>query len=95
MGMPEASYAYPKLARKARLRHDGLSGATFLLYPERGLRLNDSAAAILALCDGHRSMAEIARLVSAGSGVASPDAEKDVAGFLDRLAQRGLLECAV
>jgi pyrroloquinoline quinone biosynthesis protein D len=49
----------PRLARKARLRPDPLSGATLLVYPEAALLLNGSAAAILARCDG-RTVAAIA-----------------------------------
>ena len=37
-----------RLAPKARLQRDRLSGKAFLLYPERGLELSDSAARIVA-----------------------------------------------
>ena len=38
----------PKLAKKARLRFDRHSGKLMLIYPERGLALNESAAKILS-----------------------------------------------
>ena len=79
---PMAPDSCPRLARKARLRLDPPSGRTLLLYPEHGLELNDSAAAILALCDGRR-VDDIAR------GLAAPLA--DVLAFLDRLGERGLV----
>ncbi|HEY0478793.1 MAG TPA: PqqD family peptide modification chaperone [Kofleriaceae bacterium] len=72
----------PRLARKARLRTDRLTGDTLLLYPEHGLVLNPSAAAILRLCDG-RSAADIAAALGAPLG--------DVLEFLAALSDRGLV----
>ena len=72
----------PLLARKARLRTDRLTGETLLLYPEHGLVLNPSAAAILRLCDG-RSVGDIAAELSAPID--------DVLEFLARLSDRGLV----
>lgn len=72
----------PQLARKARLRTDRITGETLLLYPEHGLVLNPSAAAILRLCDG-RSAADIAAALSAPID--------DVLEFLAALAGRGLV----
>ena len=48
-----------RLAAKARLRRDRLTGKQFLLYPERGLELSDSAARIVQLCVGERAVAAI------------------------------------
>lgn len=41
-----------KLSRIARLQHDELRGITLLLLPETVVELNETAAFILALCDG-------------------------------------------
>jgi coenzyme PQQ biosynthesis protein PqqD len=72
----------PQLARKARLRTDRISGETMLLYPEHGLVLNPSAAAILRLCDG-RSVRDIAAELAAPLD--------DVLEFLTTLSDRGLV----
>ena len=72
----------PQLARKTRLRTDRLSGETLLLYPEHGLILSPSAAAILRLCDG-RSVGDIAAELAAPVG--------DVLEFLTTLSDRGLV----
>jgi len=72
----------PQLARKARLRTDRLTGETLLLYPEHGLVLSPSAAAILRLCDG-RSIDAIARELGAPVS--------DVLEFLTALGDRGLV----
>ena len=72
----------PRLAPKARLRHDRIAQADMLLYPEHGLVLNASASAILRACDG-RTVAEIAE------SLAAPVA--DVLELLTTLAERGLV----
>ena len=38
------------LARQVRLKLDPRSGKQMLLYPEKGLELNDTAARVAALC---------------------------------------------
>jgi coenzyme PQQ biosynthesis protein PqqD len=82
----------PKLARKARLRWDRRDQRTMLLYPERGLALNDTAAAIARLCDGTRTVDDIVEALRAGVSDAPPSLPADVATFLAELATRGLLE---
>jgi pyrroloquinoline quinone biosynthesis protein D len=72
----------PRLAGKARVRHDRIANADLLLYPEHGLQLNASAAAIVRALDG-RTVAEIAAALQA------PVA--DVLEFLTTLAERGLV----
>jgi len=78
----------PKLARKARLRWDEREKKHLLLYPERGLLLNETAAEIVKLCDGSRSVAEI-QAAFASRGEMAAD---DVAKFLDELRAKNLLE---
>ena len=85
----------PKLAAKARLRWDEREKKYLLLYPERGLLLNDTASAILSLCDGARTVAVIADELRAKlAGTAPPDVEAEVLSFLERLHAKGLLELA-
>lgn len=60
-----------------------------LMYPERGLALNDSAAAIIKCCDGSRSVDEIATELGA---VAGQDVREDVVSVLVDLQKKGLLE---
>src|SRR5947209_5700763 len=54
----------PRLAAKARLRFDKRESKHILLYPERGLLLNDTAAAILQACDGSRTLDEIVEVLA-------------------------------
>jgi coenzyme PQQ biosynthesis protein PqqD len=85
-----------RLAAKARLQRDRVSGKQFLLYPERGLELSDSAARIVALCAGgqggaDRTVAAIADELAAASGEPRERIESEVLSFLGALADRGLL----
>jgi len=49
----------PRLAPHVRLRFDPARNRHVLLTPEAVTVLNDTGAAILELCDGERTMAEI------------------------------------
>jgi coenzyme PQQ biosynthesis protein PqqD len=82
-----------RLAAKARLQRDRLSGKAFLLYPERGLELSDSAARIVAACGagGERPVAAIVDELTAASGEPRERIESEVLSFLRALDDRGLL----
>ena len=82
----------PKLARRARLRWDERDGKYMIVYPERGLVLNESAAAVVKLCDGTRTVEEIVDDLVATSGAPGERVEADVRELLARLAERKLLE---
>jgi coenzyme PQQ biosynthesis protein PqqD len=84
--------ARPRLAAKARLRFDRLAGHYVLLYPERGLALNDTATAILELCSGERTVADIVdRIAARFRAPERPTVVTEVRAFLAALAERGLL----
>ena len=59
--MALTSAAVPVLWRLARLDFDSVRQRHVLLYPEGTVLLNETSAAILELCDGHRTVAEITR----------------------------------
>lgn len=83
----------PKLARKARLRFDRHTNQHWLLYPERGLLLSRSAAAIAQLCTGSRTVDEIVdELHAASSGASRDQIAQDVQHFLGSLKERALLD---
>jgi coenzyme PQQ biosynthesis protein PqqD len=79
----------PKLAKKARLRFDRHSGKHMLMYPERGLELNESAAAIVKRCDGSKSVSEIVDELAKETGA---DVRDDVLAVIADLRKKGLLE---
>jgi pyrroloquinoline quinone biosynthesis protein D len=79
----------PRLARHVRLSFDRTRGRHVLLHPETVVVLTGSAAEILELCDGHRTVAEIvAELGERYDGVP----EGEVQRFLARLASRRCVE---
>jgi len=86
-----AAAARVRLAPKARLQRDRLTGKQFLLYPERGLELSDSAARIVALCGEDRTVAAIVDELTTASGEPRERIETEVISFLRALDDRGLL----
>ena len=82
----------PRIASKARLRYDRKSGRTMLLYPEKGLVLNPTAAEIAKLCTGEHSVGAIVEQLAARYGKETGAIEREVMGFLSALAERGLLQ---
>ena len=79
----------PRLADGARLRYDEVREEHMLLIPEGAVRLNETAAQVLELCDGERSPDDIAGALSARYGNA--DVRSDVYELLDAMAEKGLL----
>jgi pyrroloquinoline quinone biosynthesis protein D len=79
----------PRLATGARLRYDEVREEHVLLIPEGAVRLNPTAAEILELCDGERSLDDIVGALSARYQGA--DVRDDVMELVDALAKRGLV----
>lgn len=82
----------PRLSRKARVRLDPRDGRPVLLSPERGLRLGDTAAAIVALCDGARTVDAIVDELAARYGAERARVAADVNALLADLRDRALVE---
>ena len=79
----------PCLRTGARLRYDEVREEHLLLIPEGVVRLNPTAAEVLELCDGERSLDDIAAELSARYDGA--DVRDDVVELVDALAQKGLV----
>lgn len=90
--MPLSPDARPALWRLARLDFDAVRQRRVLLYPEGAMLLNDPGAAILELCDGHRTLVEIVAELGARYGGA--DLLVDVTQFLDALELREMVHDA-
>ena len=84
----------PRLARKARLRWDPRDRRHLLLYPERGLALDEIAAHIVRCCDGTATIAAIVADLAALADAPAATVEADVLAFLRALAARRLVEAA-
>ena len=79
----------PRLVDGARLQYDDVREEHVLLIPEGAVRLNETAAQVLELCDGRRSVDEIAATLSARYEGA--DVADDVRGLLQAMGERGLV----
>jgi pyrroloquinoline quinone biosynthesis protein D len=79
----------PRLATGARLRYDDVREEHLLLIPEGAVRLNETAAQVLELCDGERSLDDIVGALSARYEGA--DVRDDVMELVGALAERGLV----
>lgn len=86
--MPLDPQSVPRLWRVARLDFDRVRRRHVLLYPEGAVFINESSRAILELCDGQRTVAEITRVLGERFGV---DVTADVDGFLALMAGRDLV----
>lgn len=80
---------HPRLITGARLRYDEVREEHLLLVPEGAVRLNPSAAEVLELCDGARSVDEIVDVMAARYDGA--EVGDDVRELVDEMAERGLL----
>ena len=79
----------PRLATGARLQYDEVREEHLLLIPEGVVRLNASAAEVLELCDGERSLDEVVGALSARYEGA--DLGEDVRGLVQAMAEKGLV----
>jgi pyrroloquinoline quinone biosynthesis protein D len=86
---PEGGVGRPRLARHVRLTFDPARERHVLLTPEAVTVLNGTAASVLGLCDGHRTVAEI---VAELRGRYDRVDDEEVRLFLARLAARRCVE---
>jgi pyrroloquinoline quinone biosynthesis protein D len=78
----------PKLPRMTRLHFDPVRQRPVLLYPEGAVLLNDTGAAILELCDGSNTVAQIVRILTERY---QADVAGDVTEYLRLMAERELI----
>jgi pyrroloquinoline quinone biosynthesis protein D len=79
----------PRLVEGARLQYDDVREEHLVLIPEGAVRLNETAAQVLELCDGERSLSEIAETLS--QRYQGADVTSDVRELLDRMGEKGLV----
>lgn len=80
----------PRLRSPGRMKYDNARKTELLLLPERVVELNEAAGAILRLCDGQRTIAQmIGELETAydQTGLTS-----DIVEFIVSAAEKGWLE---
>ncbi|HXW52149.1 MAG TPA: pyrroloquinoline quinone biosynthesis peptide chaperone PqqD [Candidatus Acidoferrales bacterium] len=77
----------PALAPGVRFRRSA-DGQGALLIPEGVVNLNDSAAAIVELLDGQRTVDEIAALLAERYGIDLAVVRSDIEDLVQRLSQK-------
>ena len=80
----------PRLATGVRLSFDKVRERHVLLFPEGALTLNESAVAVLELCDGNRTLDDIAAELGAVY-TDGPDLRSDVQELIGAVAAQGLV----
>lgn len=81
----------PQLKRFMRLRRDETRDQWVLLAPEKILTPDDIAVEVLKLCDGERTIKDIASVLSEDYNAPEDVIRSDVTEMLQELADKGYL----
>jgi pyrroloquinoline quinone biosynthesis protein D len=81
----------PRLAAHARLGTDPLTKRPLLLYPEGILELDETAAALLGLCDGRRSLRQMSVMLAEEYDAPVEEIGRDAGDYLEGLKSKGLV----
>jgi pyrroloquinoline quinone biosynthesis protein D len=84
--------ARPALLRGVRVRHDDVRDAWVLLAPERVLKLDAIAAAVLAELDGKRTFGEITAALAAKYNAPEAQIAADASRLIVSLTDRIMAE---
>lgn len=82
----------PRLPRGVKLRFDQVRNTWTLLAPERAFQIDETAAEILKLCDGARSVAEVVAAVAAVYQEEPAVIAADIEAMLSDLANKRVLD---
>jgi pyrroloquinoline quinone biosynthesis protein D len=84
----------PRLPRYIKLRHDAARDKWLVQAPERNFYPDPIAVEVLKLCDGSRTVSEVAQSLSMRYNAPKEQIEADVIGMLQELADKGVVSCA-
>jgi pyrroloquinoline quinone biosynthesis protein D len=82
----------PFLPAYLKLRHDAGRGRWILLAPERVLTPDQTAVAVLKLCDGKRTVEEIVEALAKDYSAPAEIIRADVLDLLQGLADKGYIK---
>lgn len=80
----------PILSQTVRFKHDAVRNTDVLLAPEKVVKLNSTASAILGLCDGTNTVIEIVEQLEVR--FKQTDIRDDVIEFLQDISSYGWIE---
>ena len=84
----------PELPRHIKLRHDPGRGRWIILAPERVFNPDETAVAVLKLCDGQRSVNEIAKTLSDDYQAPLDVVTNDILAMLQDLSDKGVVKAS-
>lgn len=87
-----AAATRPTLPAHIKLRHDAGRGRWLILAPERVFDPDDVAVAVLKLCDGARTVADIAAVMAKEYNAPMQEIEADIIAMLQDLADKGVVK---
>lgn len=82
----------PRLPRHLKLRHDPARGRWILLAPERVMTPDEHAVAILRLCDGAKTVREMAETLATEYDAPADEICNDIIDLLQGLADKRYIE---
>jgi pyrroloquinoline quinone biosynthesis protein D len=88
----QASDKRLRLAKRARLQIDPVSGNPVLMHQEAILMLNCSGYEILRLCDGTHTLAEVIQIFENRYPEATSILANEVQEYIEAINQKGLIE---
>ena len=84
--------ARPALPPHIKLRHDAGRGKWLVLAPERVFEPDEIAVAVLKLCDGARSVDDIASELAREYNAPKEEIVADIVSMLQDLADKGVVK---
>lgn len=82
----------PALPRHIKLRHDAGRDRWIILAPERVFNPDDTAVSVLKLCDGQRSVNDIAKILSDEYQAPIQEITNDITAMLQDLSDKGVVK---
>jgi pyrroloquinoline quinone biosynthesis protein D len=82
----------PALPGHIKLRHDAGRGRWLILAPERVFEPDETAVAVLKLCDGARTVADIAGELAREYNAPTKEIVADIVAMLQDLADKGVVK---
>jgi len=82
----------PVMPPHIKMRHDAGRGRWLILAPERVFDPDEIAVGILKLCDGQRSVGDIAGLMATEYNAPAQEIEADIIAMFQDLADKGVVK---
>jgi pyrroloquinoline quinone biosynthesis protein D len=82
----------PALPKHIKMRHDAGRDRWIILAPERVFNPDETAVSVLRLCDGQRSVNDIAAILSQEYQAPIEEITNDIVAMLQDLSDKGVVK---